>query len=312
MRPEAIEFAEIPVKAFVRYVEQYPYHWHDALEIVLVLKGSVNISLGNEDLLLHENDLAVINMGEIHRFSRSEQDNKILFIQIESSFYRNLLPDYGYLFIYCCSAYHKAEAPGKYEELKEHIARLVWSLNEQFHEGRIKDIENNLTTLLSYITYNFDMLRWGFGTVAFDKKQVERLKQIAEQINNDDTFSLGLRDLAKEVNISLHYLSHDIKNKFGYTFQELLYYSRIEYAAKLLLSTDERIVDIAMACGFSDPKYLIKHFKKNFQSTPSQFRKMYRADAKTLASQVQYRDYPLAEALKYLERDQRQRDNTGK
>lgn len=301
MHPETIEFSnEMPVKALVRCVEQYPYHWHDALEIVQVLKGSLNISLGDDNLLLHENDLAVINMGELHRITKSQQHNKLLFIQIDSNFYRNLLPDNRYLFIYCCSTYHEAKAPEKYGKLKEHIARLIWALDEKFHKDYKKNIENTLTTMLAYITYNFDFLRWGYGTVAFDEKRVERLKQMAAHTSNDHEVNLRLKGLAAEADVSLQHLSNDIKDKFGLTFQELLYYSKCEHAAKLLLSTDERIVDIALKCGFSDPKYLIKHFKQNFRSIPSAFRKMHRADDKTLASQVQYRDYPLSDAIQYL------------
>lgn len=43
MRPEKIEFHNgLPVRAFVRACSHLPYHWHDALEIMQVLKGSVN------------------------------------------------------------------------------------------------------------------------------------------------------------------------------------------------------------------------------------------------------------------------------
>jgi len=304
MRPEKIKFAnKMPVKALVRSVEQYPYHWHDALEIVQVLKGSVHISLGDDNLLLQENDIAVINMGEIHRILKSRQDNIILFIQIDSHFYRNILQDNRYFFLYCCSTYHEAKAPEKYKKLKEYIARLAWALNPESPEEHKKNIENTLTTMLHYLTYNFDFLRWGYGTVAFDEKQVERLKQMTECLNNVHDVNPGLKELAAEVDVSLHHLSHDIKDRFGFTFQELLYYSRIEQAAKLLLSTDKRIVDIALECKFSDPKYLIKHFKLNYRCTPSQFRKTHQADDNTLASQVKYRDYPLSEANKYLEPD---------
>lgn len=305
MRPEIIEFPnKMPVKAFVRSIEQYPYHWHDALEIVQVLKGSVNISLGDDNLLLQENDLAVINMDELHRLTESRQDNEILFIQIDSNFYRNILPDNRYLFIYCCSAYHETEAPAKYKKLKEHIARLIWALNEKSPGDDKKNIEAILGDMLAYITYNFDFLRWGYGTVAFDEKQVERLKQIAEQTSKNYNVHPGLKDLAAAADVSMQHLSNHIKDKFGLTFKKLLYYSMCysmcEQAARLLLSTGERIVDIAMECGFSDPKYLIKHFRQYFQCTPSGFRKMHRADDKTLASQMRYRDFPFSEAMKYL------------
>ncbi|HHV59305.1 MAG TPA: AraC family transcriptional regulator [Clostridiaceae bacterium] len=33
-----------------------------------------------------------------------------------------------------------------------------------------------------------------------------------------------------------------------------------------------------MECGFSDPKYLIKHFKQYFTCSPSDFRKKYKPE----------------------------------
>jgi len=149
-----------------------------------------------------------------------------------------------------------------------------------------------------YLTYYFDFLRWGYGITPFDEKRVERLKQIAEQANSNEEIVIRLKELAAEANVSLHYLSHDIKDKFGLSFQELVFYSKCEYAAKLLLSTSDRVIDIALASGFSDVKYLIKHFKQYFKCTPSQFREKYRADISTLTTQVIYRDYPLSWGIK--------------
>lgn len=68
MRPEIIEFADdLPVKAYMRNVELCPYHWHDALEIIMVLEGQATICMGGETHLLKENDIAVVNINEIHR-----------------------------------------------------------------------------------------------------------------------------------------------------------------------------------------------------------------------------------------------------
>lgn len=293
MRPEKIEFMDgMPVTIFVRSVEQYPYHWHDTLEIIQVLKGTVNIGVGDEELLLRENDIAVINVGELHRIIESREDNEILFVQIASDFYRDLLQDKRYLFIYCCSPCHEAQVPEKYKKLREYIVLLVRALNEQPGKNCAKNVESILTAMLSYITYNFDFLRWGYGTMPFDERCVERLRQIAEYAN-DRGVDIGLKDMAAKSGISLQHLSNDIKDRFGSTFTELLHYGKCEQAAKLLLSTDLRVIDIAMECGFSDVKYLIKHFKKYFGHTPSEFRKMYAAHGEALASQVRYRDIPI-------------------
>lgn len=301
MRPEKIDFMNnIPARAFVRAVDYYPYHWHDTLEIIQVLNGSVNIGMGNDELLLQENNIAIVNVGEIHRITKSSQDNKILFMQIDGNFYRTLLNDESYLFIYCCSTYHEMITPARYAKLKEYIRQLTGALAEKTGvEPDKKSIASILSSMLDYITYNFDFLRWGYGTVPFDERRVTRLKQIAK-LTSDQEVRIGLKDLAAEAGISLQHLSNDIKNKFGATFQELLYYGKCEQAAKLLLGSDKKILDISCECGFSDPKYLIKHFKKNFQCTPSMFREKHRNNPEILASRAKYHEFPLSEALRTL------------
>lgn len=298
MRPETIDFTNgIPVEAYVRGGCQYPYHWHDILEILQVLKGSVHIGIGDENLLLRENDIAVVNMSELHRITKTHEDNEILFIQIDDRFCQSVLPDNEFLYFYCCSASHESQAPEKYRTVKEHIARLLRAITEKPDEEHKRNIENILAAMLSYISHNFDFLRWGYGTSPFDEKLVNRLKKIAEHAISDLEVQLRLKELAVEVGVSLQYLSHDIKDKFGLTFLELLYYSRCAYASKLLLSMDGRMIDIAMECGFSDTKYFVKYFKQYFHTYPSEFRKMHQTDIQTLSSQVEYRECPLSRAL---------------
>ncbi len=300
MSVETIEFENgIPVKAFIRGGYQHPYHWHAALEILLVLKGSVNLGVGDHKLTLRQNDIAIVNMEEVHRIDSNQKDaenNKILFIQVDSAFYRNLLPEESYTFLYCCSPYHEAVLPRKYKAVKEYIARLLRAIAEKPEKDYKSNIEKILSSMLFYISYNFDFLRWGFGTTPFNEKIVKRLRQIAMHVMSNDEIKLKLKELADEAGISLQHLSYDIKNKFGLTFQELLNYGKCEYAARLLLGTDKRIIDIALECGFSDVKYFVKSFKQHFIFNPSKFRKIYRAENKK--PRADYREYPLSHALK--------------
>ena len=301
MRPELIQFEnDMPVKASVVNVDQYPFHWHDALEVIFVLEGQVTVGMGSETHLLKQSDIAIINIDEIHRIDTCGEDGKILLMQIDSAFCEWINPDYRYAFIYCCSPYHEAEAPEKYKKLKEYIARLVFQLSKKPYKDDNKDVKACLKEMLIYMLYSFDYLRWGIGIEEFDKKQVERLKKMYEYMFNHPAEKPAFRDMAEGADVTLCHLSHDIKKKFNQTFQELLHYSRCEHAAKLLLSTDKPITEISAECGFSDPKYLIKHFKLNHQYTPSQFRKMHRTDEKTLALQVRYHEDDLSDALEYL------------
>ncbi|AOT71974.1 helix-turn-helix domain-containing protein [Geosporobacter ferrireducens] len=301
MRPEAIAFPDdIPVRAFVLNVAGYPYHWHNALEIIYVLEGLAFVGMGSENHLLEKNNIVIINTDELHRIHKSSEDSKLLVIQMDSAFCERVNPDYKYAFIYCCSLYHEAEAPEKYNELKGHIARLVYQLNQKPCKNHKKDIKDCLEKILSHMIYSFDYLRFGPGIKAFEEKQAERLRKMYKHILKSPTGKQGLKELAEVTGITLHHMSHDIKEKFGYTFQELLYYSKCEHAARMILSTNKHIREVSAECGFSDPKYLIKHFKLNYRCTPSQFRKMYQAEDEILASQVQCQEASLSSALEYM------------
>lgn len=293
-----IEFKNgMPVKAFIRGGFQHPYHWHDALEMIQVLEGTMNLGVGDHNLTLEQNDIAIVNMEEIHRIDRNPKaasDNKVLFIQIDPAFYRSLLPKEGYNFLYCCSPYHEAASPGKYKTVKEYIARLLRAMAENPHKDYKRNVEEILSSMLCYISYNFDFLRWGFGTTPFNDKIVNRLGQIALRVMSNNEVRLKLEELADEVGISLQHLSYDIKNKFGLTFQELLCYSKCENAARLLLGTDRRIIDIALECGFSDVKYFVRYFRHHFNFNPSEFRKIYRAEMQK--PRPGYREYSLFSA----------------
>lgn len=305
MRPETIAFLEnIPVRAFVGDIAAYPYHWHKAMEIIYVLEGSAFVSMGSETHLLREDNIAVINTDELHAIHKNVENNKLLILQIDSDFCERINLDFKDTFFYCCSPYHEAEAPDKYNTLKGHIAHLVYLLNEKPGKNQKEDVNNFLGKMLSHMIDNFDYLRFGPGTTAFDEKQVKRIRNMCDHILKSPTGKQGLKKLAEAAGITLYHLSHDIKVKFGLSFLELLYYHKCEQAARLLLSTDKFIPKISAECGFSDPKYLIKHFKLNFKCTPSQFRKIYKADDETLASQVRYEETPLSTAIKYLRRQE--------
>lgn len=295
MRPEVIEFAKgLPVRAFVWNVTQYPYHWHSAPEIIYVLQGRVKVVISGEDHMLEENNVAVINEGELHRISKISDTNRLLILQIDPSFCADVHSGYREALFYCCSTYHEVQAPEKYDMLKENIARLVYYLCTDPGKNQKKNVKNCLLEMLSHLIDSFDYLRFGPGVKAFRDKQTLRFKRIYFHIQRSSTEKLSLLELARASGVSLQHLSYDIRDKFGYTFQELVHYSRCEQAARLLLSTNKMIYEIAPECGFSDPKYLIKSFKMFYHCTPSEFRRIHWAETDMLASQARFREFPLS------------------
>ena len=95
---------------------------------------------------------------------------------------------------------------------------------------------------------------------ADDRQFAERLKKFVEgNLNNAD---LSVQDMANEMNVSRTVLFVRMKRIFDSSPNNYLLNTRITYAKKLLLEPSARVSDVAYRCGFSDPKYFSRCFKK--------------------------------------------------
>ena len=104
------------------------------------------------------------------------------------------------------------------------------------------------------------------GTLHFEKL-------ILEQLSNPN---LALGELAKQLGFSTNYLSLLIKKELGMSFQEYVTQQRIQKAKRLLLSTDMKIYEVALAVGIEDMNYFSYRFKSIVGVSP----KSYRSGAK--------------------------------
>ena len=89
----------------------------------------------------------------------------------------------------------------------------------------------------------------------------------------DPMFSMN--EVAEHLGVSIYTASRMLKTLTGINFRKYLNDMRIEYARDLLLSTDLSVNDIAAQAGFTSPSYFISIFKKDENTTPSNFRKQH-------------------------------------
>ena len=74
------------------------------------------------------------------------------------------------------------------------------------------------------------------------------------------------------VNISPYYFSKLFKEATGENFIEYLTNIRIDKAKELLEKSDLSMKEICAMCGYSDPNYFSRTFKKNVGLTPTEYK----------------------------------------
>lgn len=82
---------------------------------------------------------------------------------------------------------------------------------------------------------------------------------------------LTLRSVADIFSYTEKYLSHFFKSKMGVGFNEYLNNLRLQHARALIQNGQTSVSTVAAECGFSDPLYFSKAFKKNTGFSPREY-----------------------------------------
>lgn len=84
---------------------------------------------------------------------------------------------------------------------------------------------------------------------------------------------LGLNTLAQLLQVTPGYLSSLFHKETGHTLTEHITDQRMKAALHLVRDTALQVQTIAQLCGFSDPNYFTKQFKRRYGATPGLFRR---------------------------------------
>jgi two-component system response regulator YesN len=97
----------------------------------------------------------------------------------------------------------------------------------------------------------------------------ESVKYIKEQFRE----RLTLEMVASKVFMNPKYFSHVFKKGMGVSFTEYVVNLKIQYACRLLETTNYPAYRISLECGFSDPSYFNRVFSASMNITPKIYRK---------------------------------------
>jgi AraC-like DNA-binding protein len=99
------------------------------------------------------------------------------------------------------------------------------------------------------------------------------LQAVTERVLANPKLIPNVDALAAEYGMTRTNFSHFFRSRTGLTPARVILQARLEQAARLLTDTDERVKDIAEACGFANANHFIRAFHQRMHVSPGEYRR---------------------------------------
>ncbi len=243
----------------------YPIHLHHYIELVHVIKGKLQMQIGNQKYLITSGQFAVIFPNVFHNYHTISKEDDTFFRITNSYLY--LLPPFfkNHFMNYSlnCPVLNKESI---HEDVLYAEERLM---NLTYNTDTAPLISALLALLLARIFPHLQLC-------SYSKRPPQDItEQIIAYISNHYTEDLSLTSIANKFGIGKYALSRIFSNVLGVKFFQYLNFLRIDYAEQLLISTDHNVIDIAINCGYQNQQTFNRVFKERCHCTPKEYRDKY-------------------------------------
>lgn len=253
-------------------VGTYHYNWHGETEILILLKGRIEMSCNDEVFTLEPLDTVIISPQVGHSTLALEEDVIAFTIHVGNEFYQQYDPDFGsYQFV--VRSDESTRHNQFFTTLRHHAAMMMLLMAKGESHVHCMWIEHHYLALAGDVFREFDPVKLVHENARPGDIKPATFDKMIAYIDEHYRQKLELEDIAKIGGYNVAYTSQFFKRQMGISFVDYVLRLRLRDATVQLTSSDEAIARIASSCGFADIKAFNVAFKKHFHTTPTEYRK---------------------------------------
>ena len=254
--------------------EEYPNHWHPAVEIVMPLEGEYSMECNEIPVNLRINDIVIICPGVLHHLY-AHHGRRIIF-QVDLSMIQSF-EEYDSIFSIMQPAV--TITPEDFPDIHSDCVRLMKEIyDEYFGNAPLKNISivEKFLHMLVMVGRDYTAGPERFAGIKPTKQQeyTEKFMSICNYLNQHCTEDLTLEEVADMAGFSKYHFSRLFKEFAGMSFYKYLNTRRIAYSEKLLLDPELNVTEVAIRSGFNSISAFMRMFKIVRNCTPTQFRNL--------------------------------------
>jgi len=247
-------------------------HWHPEVEIVYTYVGHAVHYIDGRAHVAHPGGTIVVNSGSIHkvlsdREAYGDHDAVVATVlHLTKEFLLERIPNLE-------DKYFLAEVPEDNAAVEKIMRELTGFAEEP--EGPYDYL--HILSLIHELLYQLSarLVPRERALPVKSRKNLERLRGVMEYVDTHYAEPISQAEVAETFHFTREYFARFFRKNTGMTFMEYLTRVRLGKAKEQLLYSDATVLNIALDNGFSDSRGLINAFKKQYGTTPLQFRKSF-------------------------------------
>lgn len=270
------EIINVPKATGVRFFTEvdtgsyFPNHWHDAIEIIYMVKGELDVTVESMGYHLQEGQCFLINSCVIHSTKCTSPNVGIVF-QIPIDFIRLYLPEIEQLQFVLDDPSDNPVRQTKINVFKDTLTQMQIA-NDIRPEGYILRFNSLLFEVLFQLYHNFSIQVFQ-AKLSHRAKDLNRLNTVLDYTAQNYNRPISIEEISKVAFLEAGYFCRFFKKHMGITFLEYQNEVRISRIYQDLIATTDTLQQILERHGFTNYKLFRRMFFEHFHATPSQVRK---------------------------------------
>ncbi len=236
-----------------------PPHLHEAIEMIYVTDGTLELGVGPELYHMDTGDFAIVFPNVIHHYQVfGTHVNKAIYLCVDPKLFPTYLSD--------LQKYTPQYPVIERNRLHTDVVNAVMVLSN--------DEENNQILVQAYVQM---IMAHVFSEMEMVSKDSiggnDIIYGVVEYVAKNFRENISLDKMAFNLGVNKYVLSRMFAKTFHCNFNKYVNGVRLEYASVLLQSTQESITNICLECGFESQRTFNRVFKERYKLTPREYRK---------------------------------------
>jgi len=245
----------------------FKMHWHERMEILYVIDGSLEVHDLEDFYCLKPGQIAVFGPGQLHQGIAGPDGVTYHVFMFDAEMFNNSTLGARKYMRWFIQGNVKFQHCIEDEELTQILERLVSLVNG------VKKVSPLVTIGVIYEALGL-LYAYGIEDNHIANQQDKGFGKVLEYVSEHYTEKISPKMLSEKFGYNETYFCRRFKEVTGLTFSKYLLVLRMEMAENLLRKTKDDIGIISWKCGFEDRDYFSRCFRKRYDCSPTEFRKM--------------------------------------